>query len=745
MAVIVLFNRRQASIMAAAMLALSLTLAGSGAAVAADSASNANPTATSFAEDTFTPAELLGTISTPQERGFAVEESIAASAFVQANHLVDVAVVVPSNVSDSASFFTDAEVDTLISETAAYWKAESGKQVVSLTRETGIVRFNSAGTCRDPDIAWEEAAAAFGRDLNAYVTNSSRHLLVLTPVSCGEGGVGSLGIGNDSSVGAANGGVLWASVGPNALDVVAHEFGHNLGLQHSNALVCTDKSVSESVFTIPGSAPEGCFDSEYGDAYDVMGAAWSVGTQTNKQPTALNITHKRLLSALATDEMQSIVLPAGRTSQNVTATLASTGTTGQRALSIVDPLTGAVYYVDYRGGGGSDATSLYARGLLNPLGANRGVRVLTQRPDGASVVLPIPGRAAGDPTKLYLAAGERMSTGSRGVSVGVTSIAGGIATLDITVGVPDALVEPEGVARQFGADRFATSAAISRANFGPGVAVAYVANGQNFPDALSGASVAGKENAPILLVGATAVPAAIQAELDRLKPERIVLLGGTTVISSSVQTQLAAYTVGTVTRLSGADRFATSVAISAKSFATGVEVAYVANGFNFPDALSGAAAAGAGDSPVLLVTATTIPAEIDSELDRLNPDRIVVLGGPNAVSEEVQTALAQYTIGGVTRLWGADRFDTSAKISQETFAADVDVVYVASGLNFPDALSGAPVAGSQNAPVLLVLPSSIPEVIQAELSRLNPARIVILGGNTVITGTVGAQLAAFVR
>ena len=171
----------------------------------------------------------------------------------------------------------------------------------------------------------------------------------------------------------------------------------------------------------------------------------------------------------------------------------------------------------------------------------------------------------------------------------------------------------------------------------------------------------------------------------------------------------------------------------------------MANGFNFPDALSGAAAAGAGASPVLLVNATSIPVDIDTELDRLNPGRIVVLGGTTAVSKDVETALAKFTIGGVTRLSGADRFDTSAKIAQETFGANADVVYVASGLNFPDALSGASVAGSQNAPVLLVHPNGISDVVQAELSRLNPARIVILGGTNVITGEVSAQLAAFVR
>ena len=730
-------GRRIANVVAILVgVSLAASVSASAASAATRVADGAKPVATAFSDDTVTPAEVLGTPPAPQARGFAVEETVKTSVFVQANHRIDIAVVVPSDVSQPTSFISDAAVDTLVSQTAAYWKGESNNQVVSLTRDAAIIRYSSAFSCNDPYNAWDEAATAFGRSFNSYLSTSSRHLLVLTPVDCGEGGVASVGTGNDSAVGAANGGLLWTSVGPNALDVFAHEFGHNLGLQHSNTLSCTDPSISEASFTVPGTPPQGCADDDYGDAYDVMGAAYSVGSQTNERPTALNVTHKRLLSALTSGEMLSIALPSGRASYDVTTTLASTGTSGQRALRVTDPRTGAIYYVDYRGGGGGDASSLYATGRLDTLGVNQGVRVLTQRPSGESILLPVPGQ---NETKRYLTAGERIFTGSRGVSVAVASIQGGIATVTITV------AQPAGVLRQAGAGRFETSAAISSASFAPGVAVAYIASGLNFPDALSGASVAGTGNAPILLVDAGSIPGSIQSELLRLKPQRIVLLGGTSVIANSVQRALDSYTAGTVTRLSGADRFATSAAISAKNFTAGVAVAYVANGLNFPDALSGAAAAGADDAPVLLVNGTSIPSAIQTELDRLQPDRIVVLGGTAVISTGVATALAAYTNGGVSRLSGSDRFATSAQISRTSFPANVDVVYVANALNFPDALSGAAVAGSRNAPVLLVNPDSIPAVIQAELNRLNAVHIVVLGGTSVINNTVQAQLSGFVR
>uniref|UniRef100_UPI00301A2AE0 cell wall-binding repeat-containing protein n=1 Tax=Microbacterium sp. USHLN186 TaxID=3081286 RepID=UPI00301A2AE0 len=97
--------------------------------------------------------------------------------------------------------------------------------------------------------------------------------------------------------------------------------------------------------------------------------------------------------------------------------------------------------------------------------------------------------------------------------------------------------------RLSGASRYETSAAISKASFGAGVPVAYVANGATFPDALSGAPVAGMNKGPVLLVAAGSIPDAISAELKRLKPKKIVILGGAGAVSSSVENQLKSFTV----------------------------------------------------------------------------------------------------------------------------------------------------------------------------------------------------------
>lgn len=190
------------------------------------------------------------------------------------------------------------------------------------------------------------------------------------------------------------------------------------------------------------------------------------------------------------------------------------------------------------------------------------------------------------------------------------------------------------VERVAGANRFATAAQISATTFAPGVGVAYIATGRNFPDALAGVAAAGSVGGPILLTQPDRLPAETSAELNRLRPGRIVVLGGSGVVSDAVLGALAAHTGGSVTRLAGADRFATAVAVSTGTFASG-ETVFVATGVNFPDALGGGPVAGGLPGPLLLVPTNSVPSSVAAELQRLDPDRIVILGGTGAVSSGV--------------------------------------------------------------------------------------------------------------
>jgi putative cell wall-binding protein len=120
-----------------------------------------------------------------------------------------------------------------------------------------------------------------------------------------------------------------------------------------------------------------------------------------------------------------------------------------------------------------------------------------------------------------------------------------------------------------------------------------------------------------------------------------------------------------------------------------------------------------------------------------------VLGGTSAVSDEVAEAVAEYASVEARRVSGPDRWATAANISSG-FVAPVDTVYVASGLDYPDALTGgAAIGGTTGGPLLLVLPNEVPSATAAELTRLKPTNLVVLGGTAAISDAVVTALAPY--
>jgi putative cell wall-binding protein/V8-like Glu-specific endopeptidase len=337
-------------------------------------------------------------------------------------------------------------------------------------------------------------------------------------------------------------------------------------------------------------------------------------------------------------------------------------------------------------------------------------------------------RIAGDP-RLY---GPRFD-GSTQAVIDLAEAAvpdGGIIDHLVAVGWA-----PQTVSRLAGPDRFATAVAISQATFpAPPVPVVYVATGRDFPDALAGGPAAALEGGPVLLVTRDAIPPVVAAELTRLQPGAIRILGGSAVVSDAVRSALGAFTTGGVTRLDGPDRYATAAKVVETIFAGHTGPVFVAFGGNFPDALSGGAAAAAQGAPIVLARSDDVPDRTMAALAKLTPTRFILLGGSAVLGSQVASELlARYPGIQITRWSGPDRYGTSASIASNGFADGADVVYLTTGLNFPDALAGVPAAERDGAPVLLTRSTCLPPVIAAELDRLEPLRIVILGGPVVVS------------
>lgn len=184
---------------------------------------------------------------------------------------------------------------------------------------------------------------------------------------------------------------------------------------------------------------------------------------------------------------------------------------------------------------------------------------------------------------------------------------------------------------------------------------------------------------------------------------------------------------GSVARLSGSDRFGTAVAVSKAEFPTGGAGAVVlARGDDYPDALVGAPLAAANNAPLLLTTGSSLPAGIKAEIQRvLAPGKTVyILGGPNAVPASIATELSGLGYV-VTRYSGANRFATAVKVADAL--GDPNVVLLATGTNFPDALTAGVAAVESAGVVLLTNGSTLPAETSAYLSA-HPGTAYAIGG-----------------
>src|SRR5581483_11577234 len=223
-------------------------------------------------------------------------------------------------------------------------------------------------------------------------------------------------------------------------------------------------------------------------------------------------------------------------------------------------------------------------------------------------------------------------------------IVGGTAGLPATTEAGlHAALPGAAISRISGADRYATAAAVATATFKGPVAVAWVATGEAFPDALSAAAAAAGRG-PVLLVPPQGIPLTTTFALGSLQPRQVFIVGGAGAVAQQTQATLAhVLSHSTVTRVAGADRYATAAAVSATAFPSGASMAFLATGQAFPDALTAAGAAG-GRGPVLLVGTASAPPAVVFELRRLRPARLTLVGGGAAVADtlvqQVNAALA---------------------------------------------------------------------------------------------------------
>jgi putative cell wall-binding protein len=93
-----------------------------------------------------------------------------------------------------------------------------------------------------------------------------------------------------------------------------------------------------------------------------------------------------------------------------------------------------------------------------------------------------------------------------------------------------------------------------------------------------------------------------------------------------------------------------------------------------------------------------------------------------------------------TRLGASSRYLTAVEVSKHGFPNGAPAAVVAFGGNFPDALCAAPLAHAYGGPVLLTPTAALPDAVIAELTRLAPSRVFVVGSGTVVSPHVQTQL-----
>jgi len=175
------------------------------------------------------------------------------------------------------------------------------------------------------------------------------------------------------------------------------------------------------------------------------------------------------------------------------------------------------------------------------------------------------------------------------------------------------------IERLSGFDRYDTGMAlVDKASVESGTPVVVV-SGESFPDALSAASFVGSKQYPTLLVSQNYLSDRTKAYITSKQPTTVYVVGGISVISQSVEAQIKELApTATIKRLAGNDRFDTAGAVL-NEFSTNPKTIYLANGFDFQDAIAGSALAAKTGDPVLLIDPNlgTLPPAADTYLKKL--------------------------------------------------------------------------------------------------------------------------------
>jgi putative cell wall-binding protein len=448
-------------------------------------------------------------------------------------------------------------------------------------------------------------------------------------------------------------------------------------------------------------------------------AASASATVQSGQPTSLTVM-------AANGTTVTVTLPAGAVPAGTTVQLAAPSTLP----TAVSPLSGVLALADLEATGPGGASV--------PLTTTATVSwTLPTAPAAVQVVGWNPLRQTWQPLPGVDRSGQTVTVSSD--QTGVLAI------------VPSGTVPV--VQRIAGSTRIGTAIAAAEAAFpngAPAVVLAQAGGTLPSPDALAAAGLAGAVHGPVLLTAPDHLSQGVLATIQALGAHTVYVVGGPAAVSDAVVQSLQAAGLTVVRAFEGTDRFDTAALIDAYLTAhhlTAATTVYVANGVTMVDALSASPLLFQQAAPLILVQGTTtdLAPAVWQWLSQSGITRVVLLGGPAAVSTQLAATLrAHLGTNAVVRWAGATRDQTAVAIDAAAFPHATGAVIAANGSaggTFVDALSAAPLAGRLDLPLVLTNPGALPASTAQYLSGLPALESMwVMGGPAAVTPEVAQTL-----
>lgn len=268
-------------------------------------------------------------------------------------------------------------------------------------------------------------------------------------------------------------------------------------------------------------------------------------------------------------------------------------------------------------------------------------------PDGSasSVTLAashnFPDALAGSPSAVA-ADGPLLLTPSDALSLQtsteITRVLGGTGLVRILGGerAVEAMVADElrakghTVQRISGSNRYETAVRIAETTVTAPTRI-YIADGNDFPDAMIAGAAAATGDTVSVLTSGTTLPDSTASYLNRYPEAQLVAVGSA-----------AGDAVPWARRVAGQDQYETSVVLAREIGATAVGIA---SGQNFPDGLSGGAHIGKIDGPLVLSRQDRLPVSVRDYVNSDAVDAVFIYGGTVALSSDISldaTGLARF-------------------------------------------------------------------------------------------------------